>query len=319
VEAVERTLRYFATQLTEHGTADLVWWHIPTWTPHRFRMTAGAATIMLVNTLVYGLALGFAFGPALGLVLGLVYGLMVVVAFSAVPWREAPVKPQRIAPPTYRGPVQSLLFGLAIGLSGGLMAGLSAGLLSGLSAGLVAGFCVGLVSGLAGVVLRAIARYTDFEETSLGPADLWRDDRNAGLVYTLVAGLAIGLVAVLTVRLVPGLASALASRLSVVVAIGLPVGLVVGLAATAIAKRMGTAASSPGTAVADTALAAVHLAIRHKVPLRLIAFLEDARSRHLLRTIGPVYQFRHAALQARLAQQSPGVTGNGSGTSPKRG
>jgi hypothetical protein len=66
---------------------------------------------------------------------------------------------------------------------------------------------------------------------------------------------------------------------------------------------MGTAAAStPGSAAIDTAATLVQLTIRHKIPLRLIAFLEDARSRHLLRTVGPVYQFRHAKLQARLAQ-----------------
>lgn len=32
-------------------------------------------------------------------------------------------------------------------------------------------------------------------------------------------------------------------------------------------------------------------------------FLEDARERNVLRTVGPVYQFRHARLQDRLALQ----------------
>jgi hypothetical protein len=30
-------------------------------------------------------------------------------------------------------------------------------------------------------------------------------------------------------------------------------------------------------------------------------FLDDARERNVLRTVGPVYQFRHARLQDRLA------------------
>jgi hypothetical protein len=33
-------------------------------------------------------------------------------------------------------------------------------------------------------------------------------------------------------------------------------------------------------------------------------FLEDARDRNVLRTVGPVYQFRHARLQDRLADQA---------------
>jgi hypothetical protein len=32
-------------------------------------------------------------------------------------------------------------------------------------------------------------------------------------------------------------------------------------------------------------------------------FLEDARNRNVLRAVGPVYQFRHARLQDRLAGQ----------------
>jgi hypothetical protein len=72
---------------------------------------------------------------------------------------------------------------------------------------------------------------------------------------------------------------------------------------TVLAERRGTTESWWGSAAIDTALALTQLAIRHQIPLGLIAFLEDARSRHLLRTVGPVYQFRHATLQARLAQQ----------------
>jgi hypothetical protein len=33
-------------------------------------------------------------------------------------------------------------------------------------------------------------------------------------------------------------------------------------------------------------------------------FLADARDRNVLRTVGPVYQFRHALLQDRLADQA---------------
>ena len=39
-------------------------------------------------------------------------------------------------------------------------------------------------------------------------------------------------------------------------------------------------------------------------------FLEDARSRSVLRTVGPVYQFRHALLQDRLAVQEPATGHN---------
>jgi hypothetical protein len=44
--------------------------------------------------------------------------------------------------------------------------------------------------------------------------------------------------------------------------------------------------------------------MRWHTPARLLHFLEDARQRDALRTVGPVYQFRHARLQDRLAGQA---------------
>lgn len=45
----------------------------------------------------------------------------------------------------------------------------------------------------------------------------------------------------------------------------------------------------------------VRLFVRRRVPLRLRTFLEDMHGLGLLRQVGPVYQFRHAMLQDRLA------------------
>lgn len=52
-----------------------------------------------------------------------------------------------------------------------------------------------------------------------------------------------------------------------------------------------------------TSLACTHLAIRRRTPIQLMRFLDDARERDVLRTVGPVYQFRHARLQDLLAAQ----------------
>jgi hypothetical protein len=51
-------------------------------------------------------------------------------------------------------------------------------------------------------------------------------------------------------------------------------------------------------------LAFAQLAIGWHTPARLLRFLEDARQRDVLRTVGPIYQFRHARLQDRLARQA---------------
>ena len=305
VATAQRTLRYLATQLTEHDTTDLAWWHIPTWTPHRARMIAAAVSTVLANELIYGLGLGLVFGLALGLLAGLIIGSITLFAASAGHWREVPIMPRQITRLTYRSTTQNLMFGLLSGFGTGLLAGASTGFVFGLPAGLLVGLAVGLASGLAAVALRGIARRTDVEEGAIGPVGIWRHDRNVGLVSAAGILLMTYFLAVLADMLVPGLASALASRLSVVLPLGLLVGLVFGLVFAPMAKRQGTAVSSPGASAIDTALASMRLAIRHKTPLRLITFLEDARSRHLLRTVGPVYQFRHDKLQARLAQADP--------------
>src|SRR5215831_17314614 len=52
-------------------------------------------------------------------------------------------------------------------------------------------------------------------------------------------------------------------------------------------------------------VAFVQLARRWHSPIRLMRFLEDAHQRQVLRIVGPVYQFRHARLQDRLAKQAP--------------
>jgi hypothetical protein len=313
VATAERTLRHLATRLTERRTADLAWWHIPTWTTHRSRMIRLAVMATLGNGLITGTGLGLSagLGPGLlvGLVFGLISGIMTLLGAAAGYWRGEPVMPKRIARLTYRNAPHGLAGGLLSGLSAGLLAGLAAGLAAGFSAGLVAGFSVGLAAGLVVVAIAGLAKHTEVDDSSLGPADVWRHDRNAGLVNLLAGGLAIALLAALTIRLVPGLASGLASGLAFRLSFLLPlialVGLVWGLAFAVMAKRASTAASSPGTAATDTAAALVQLTIQRKIPLRLIAFLEDARSRHLLRTVGPVYQFRHATLQTRLACVSP--------------
>jgi hypothetical protein len=51
-------------------------------------------------------------------------------------------------------------------------------------------------------------------------------------------------------------------------------------------------------------LAFAQLTLRWHTPARLLHFLEDARQRDVLRTVGPIYQFRHARLQDRLAGQA---------------
>ena len=315
VATAQRTLRYLATQLTENGTRDLVWWHIPTWTSHRGRKITAVIVTFFANSVLAGLSLGLPIGFELGRTAGLVFGLSAALLLglasaaltTAGDWRGMPSIPRRIARLSYRSAPRTPALGLAFGFSGGLLAGIFGGLVSGLASGLVAGGSVWLVTGLAGIALNGISGHTEAEESSLAPAGVWCNDRNAGAVQLLASVLLTGILAALTVGLLPGLTSGVAARLASRYVVVLPVMLLVGLGAGLVGivavRRVGrTNLGTPGSAVLDTSAAWVRISIRHRTPLRLISFLEDARRRHLLRTIGPVYQFRHATLQDRLAE-----------------
>jgi len=110
-----------------------------------------------------------------------------------------------------------------------------------------------------------------------------------GLAGGLVGGLAGGLVGVLMGGLLGVLVFVLAGVLG-----GLTVGLVFGLMG-------GLLGGLAGSAAGRVWICQIYLRVRHRTPLGLMRFLEDARARHLLRTVGAIYQFRHATLQDRLA------------------
>jgi hypothetical protein len=70
------------------------------------------------------------------------------------------------------------------------------------------------------------------------------------------------------------------------------------------------------SAIWAASLAFVQLARRLHTPVRLMRFLENARERNVLRTAGPVYQFRHSRLQDRLAAQVKRTTDTDTVDSP---
>ena len=111
----------------------------------------------------------------------------------------------------------------------------------------------------------------------------------AGRVLSNGFGLVFGLVA----GFVAAVAGGVAGKLGLGLGLGLAVGLGVGLA---------SAFAYPATWPASLAFA--QLARGRHTPVRLMCFLEDARQHDVLRAVGPVYQFRHARLQDRLAEQA---------------
>ncbi len=123
-------------------------------------------------------------------------------------------------------------------------------------------------------------------------------DRTATVVLCLVTMLASGLIA--GVATFAASASELVPDISPVVdaiVFGLAIGPAVGFAFV-------FALSGLGSAWPRWVFAREVLAIRRATPQRLLAFLEDAHARGVLRQVGPVYQFRHIELQHRLASRA---------------
>jgi hypothetical protein len=111
-----------------------------------------------------------------------------------------------------------------------------------------------------------------------GPAALFRGD----IIGTV--GRVLGLTAALTIMM-----HELTDAPWTVYTLGALIGLFVGVAGSACGRYL-----------------AIHswLAVRGRLPWRLMTFLQDAHDRGVLRRVGAVYEFRHALLRDRLAAGS---------------
>jgi hypothetical protein len=118
---------------------------------------------------------------------------------------------------------------------------------------------------------------------SAKPAATYRADLRASLTAGLMGGLAAGFAA----GIASGLEFGPTFGLETAAIFGLAIGLIIALIA------------SQAQLLKLTQLA---LAIHARGSIRFISFLEEALRLQVLRQSGPVYQFRHAALQDRLAK-----------------
>jgi hypothetical protein len=277
-ETAHRTLALIAEHLRDATTRDLAWWTISAWLPPTQRV--------LINLLI-ALPIGLTVGQTVGLSLGLVAGMLAFgidyrttgppTFVGRVSWRRflsRPTSMARLGLGLAFGLRDWLGLGLAVGLMAGLAAVLAARLGLGLTVGLMAGLGVELMVGLVvGLVAASVGEPADI----LGPQQLQRSSRTSGLTVGLALGLPFGLI------------------------FGLPFGLGVGLG---VGLWVGLVAGLSGSAAWRVSVCQIYLHVRYRTPLRLLRFLEDAHARHLLRTVGAVYQFRHATLQDRLAPPS---------------
>ena len=252
-------------------------------------------TSEFVDGLVGGLVGGFGgglvgalgVGLAAGLLNGLGVGLTVGLSVDKFSDRRKPA----------RG-VTWDKSGLAGGIAVGGMVGVTAWVVAGPTIGIVAGSIASIVAACAVGLIDAPADLN----TGVGPRAVLARDRLTFGIFGIVVAIATGLVAGLTVGLVvamekstkeksagPSLAFLLRNGTGIALATALVLGL-----SFAFAK------SSWGSFT----LARCWLALGHRLPWRLMAFLADAHEqRSVLRKVGAYYQFRHIDLQRHLAKQ----------------
>jgi hypothetical protein len=291
--------------MNDEGTRDLAWWRIPRWVPAWPRVLITVLVVGLVAMLVFGLVGGFVVGLENGLRSGFKHGFV----YASV-----------------AGPGYALFVGIVCMLYGGhfrqqgwlsrnranirtaLMVGFLAGLVSMPGNWLLCVFLYGLgpvvrfvfaywlanilVFGISFWLLTRLTGPSAEAASSIDPRSLWRRERRLGLKTGLVYGLTAALVFGLTNGLIYGLVfkAGLTPSLVAVVETGLTNALTFGLAVALVSSATWAAT-----------LANTQLWRRGETSARLLDFLEDAHAREVLRSVGPVYQFRHARLQDRLA------------------
>jgi hypothetical protein len=289
----QQWLSNLAAEMSREGTRDLAWWRIARWTPAWPRRTIAGLAVGMAD----GSATWLALGPTAGLIVGFGIALLLVLTgklggdmydryppqYHGVRWNRQSITVGLTFGLPF-GPVGTLVFALGVGITGGSAFTFAAG---SLLSGIVAGLASVLMAALAAVLTDALgtAHPTD---GLLTPLNSWRG--NTRMVYA--SGLAVGLTSGLTY----GILSAIFMNKNPF-AIGLAAGLVFGI-------PFSIRAGSPFSWSAMLTFA--QLRRTGDGPAKMMRFLEDARARGVLRTAGPVYQFRHARLQDLLTVHSPG-------------
>ncbi|MDT3444492.1 hypothetical protein [Pseudofrankia sp. BMG5.37] len=232
-------------------------------------------TFNLSVALVGGLAVLVAVGNQAGFALGIPTGIAagIAVGWTAARKRPGSTRTRR----TYHAAVLARLdlpTGTVIALPVGLAYGLTEGPVPGLVTVLVTMTMFGLIAGFS--------RPSTGTEIGTDPQALWERERRSCLSFGLSAGLAFAVVSFVQNGVRNGPVAGLVA--------GTGFGLIVGLGCTIGASDAWR-----------TALVFIQLR-RSGIPVDGMCFLEKAHDRRILRTVGPLYQFRHPNLQDHLAQ-----------------
>jgi hypothetical protein len=300
------TLAWIAKCMNEDGTRELAWWRISNWVspwPYRFVVVLAVITWLLVSLMSFEVValLIFAGPPALFSIVVLLLmrrresgGIHLLPRLT---WHSA-MRPTAVAMAS--AALVGVLLMVCLWLGYGMFEG---GL--GLSdavwvAGILLPFGVVFGVGAVPVGVAWVLSHAEGDPTPLTPSSAWQKSRRETQVVALLIALGVWLpfgLAWLLMGVLPGNGNGW---------LGLQIFGAMVLVGLEFAVMLGVI-RSPTT---RANVAAVQVALSHRTPLRLMRFLEDAHERGVLRTVGPVYEFRHAGLQDRLAGGQPDRSGS---------
>jgi hypothetical protein len=322
-------LTYLAEQLHSHDTRDLSWWRLADWAPP---LGLGAVILLAGLVLAISTAVVAAMLPTTSSIEDIPSWGVGVVAMIALGWASS--GNVHYAGPATRNPgmarrrfVRLLVEGngaiAALGVGFAVVIGLSSlgtkaadvateiGTLIGVTAGV--GLVVGLGNGLHGYWA---ARGHRLAVTT--PLDLLRQERTSSLVAAAVVTLLVGLSTVPAATWGGTAGGHLGQQLAAW--LGQPVVLDHGFPgvpahvpwrvdqahlpaliwASAVVGLVAGGCVLLARPWARFGLARMTLAAMRRLPLRLVAFLEQAHEHELLRVSGESYQFWHIRMQERL-------------------
>ena len=188
----------------------------------------------------------------------------------------------------------------------GLRGALAAGAIAALIGGFISRSAFGLPLSVLGVAFAVtggaafgMERIPGGMTEAVSPAAVLARDRRAALLLTLITGAAA---AVLTgVAVTSWDASYQSPDTGHLIALEDGLSMAAG---TGVTVTVGLAVAGLGLAWPQWLIARSWLALRGHLPFRLMAFLDDAHERGVLRQAGPFYQFRHIELQHHLGASS---------------
>uniref|UniRef100_A0AAU2UX61 Helix-turn-helix domain-containing protein n=1 Tax=Streptomyces sp. NBC_00003 TaxID=2903608 RepID=A0AAU2UX61_9ACTN len=313
-------LGYLAHHLDRLDTPDLEWW--------RLGHGMGRTTRTLVTALVAGLAItlldvvaGIPFdslayqlrdGPVVGLLAGLLFGIAYWIMVAA---KDTAVEPsvvrmtlrgreRRTGRRSLRRLLTGVLCGLVFGVGYGFVRGMvngvvfHAGLADVLAGSLGDGIIYGLMFALAaGPTLGLITLFeTPLDiRSAVNPVSLLRTNGRTVAAQLLVWAPVFGLLVGFGSMVVMGPVSAILGPVVWNLTAALKLGIISGLGG---ALGYMFSLTSWGQ---WTVLSRIWLPLTGRLPWSVVAFLEDAYQRGVLRQAGAAYQFRHARLQHHLA------------------